>query len=835
MSGPFGATPWMYDHTDFYPLDINQSLKFNDDESQYLSWTPTAAGNRKTWTWSGWVKRGNISFFQALFASHSALNDAGYMYVGFNGDDTLSFATYSTFLISTTQVFRDTSSWYHFVFSFDATQATASNRLKLYVNGVEVTSFSDDNRSSISNTNYAWNQADKHFISGRYVNNWASPIDGYLSDVHFIDGQALDPTSFGEFKESIWIPKVYNGTYGTNGFHLEFNSNTNDASGNGNNWTANNISAHNYVTDSPTNNFAVMSSIHPSSSNFTISDGNLSLSKSGTGTFGLYSQSLMPTTGKWYFETCITGRGTSDRTRVGLANYNSVTGTSTIQSSYSGVEISTAVADKVFIVENGSTTENDTFYTALSDNDVVRFAVDMDNGRLYIGVNGNWWNYNTSQTGGDPTSGSGYVTNSTTIFDGSPMTAYSGFSAGLTTSTGQTFNFGQDSTFSGATTAGGNTDGNGKGDFKHPVPNGFLALCTANLPTPSIVDGSDYFNTVLYTGTGATRSITGVGFQPDWVWIKSRDEGTTSYTGHNVVQDSVRGVGTDTALVTNETYSEAGTGYSDAVTAFNSDGFSLGSRNQVNYNTDAFVAWNWKAGGTAVSNTDGSITSQVSANVDAGFSIVSYTGTGVDGDTVGHGLTASEPELVIIKGRTGAGYPWAVYGYPNNSAFPNDGSVVYLNDTAAMTDSTGSELSLGASTISFVDSGANINGSGQDYICYAFHSVEGYSKAGSYTGNGSTDGPFVYTGFKPAWILVKRSSGVEHWKIFDSTRDTFNAVHSRIHADESNAEYSGAGYETDFVANGFKIRTATSDYNTSGGTYIYLAFAENPFKYSNAR
>ena len=291
-----------------------------------------------------------------------------------------------------------------------------------------------------------------------------------------------------------------------------------DVSGQGNHWTPNNLDYRDSLIDSPANNFAVMSSIHPSSSNFTISDGNLSIAKSGTGIFGLYSQSLMPTTGKWYFEACITGRGSNDRTRVGVANYNSVTGTSTIQSSYSGVEISTAAADKIFIVQNGSTTEDDTFYTPLSDNDVVRFAVDMDNGRLYVGVNGNWWDYNTAETGGDPTSGSGYVTNSTTIFNGSPMTAYSGFSAGTTTSTGQTFNFGQDSTFSGARPAGGNTDANNIGDFAYAPPSGYLALCSDNLPEVTVGPNSavkpiDQFETILYTGNGGTQHIGSGGVQ----------------------------------------------------------------------------------------------------------------------------------------------------------------------------------------------------------------------------------------------------------------------------------------------------------------------------------
>ena len=178
MSGPLGSSQWMYASGE---AAAQQSLKFNDDESQYLSWSPDSAGNRKTWTWSGWVKRGNISSFQGLFASRSALNDASYMYTAFNSSNNFQFSIYSTTLATTSQVFRDTSAWYHIVVAFDATAASAADRLKFYVNGLEA-DLATDNRSSISNQDYAWNQAGLHFISGRYVNSWSNGFDGYLSE-----------------------------------------------------------------------------------------------------------------------------------------------------------------------------------------------------------------------------------------------------------------------------------------------------------------------------------------------------------------------------------------------------------------------------------------------------------------------------------------------------------------------------------------------------------------------------------------------------------------------------------------------------------------------------
>ena len=1135
-----------------------QSLKFNDDESQYLSWTPAASGNRKTWTWSGWVKlaQGLNNNPSTIFGiGGSASGDLFQITGGSSGEFRYFQNGGNTTYIVWNGRLRDVSAWYHIVLAEDTTQATSSNRIKLYLNGEQLTSFSTEIYPS-QNYDGGINNSVEHRI-GRDPNNEYNYFDGYMSDIHFIDGQALDPTSFGQFTNGYWEAIDYAGSYGTNGFHLTFaddvvsegfnavtyrgtgtsqsvsglglaadlvwikkrnttashniydsvrgvqkrlksdstnaedtrssgltsfdsdgftvvsdagvntssdtyvawcwdagsgspvsntdgsitssvkanpdygfsiisytgnsvnnatigtglnseaemviiknrtedsatdswpvwhkdigtgkylslsttnaavtssvwndggftndvisvsswnginksgttfigyafhsvagyssigsytgtgaagnavncgfrpafvmikrsnntgnwviwdttrlpqsgtiqgsylNANLGDAeespsgsndieftdtgftlqdsgiysnssgdtfiymafadtreaafwkdvSGQGNHWTPNNLDYRDSLPDSPANNFAVMSSIHPSSSNFTISDGNLSLSKSGTGTFGLYSQSLMPTTGKWYFEVCITGRGTSDRTRVGLANYNSVTGTSTIQSSYSGVEISTADADKVFIVQNGSTTENDTFYTALSDNDVVRFAVDMDNGRLYIGVNGNWWNYNTSQTGGDPTSGSGYVTNSTTIFDGSPMTAYSGFSAGTTTSTGQTFNFGQDSTFSGAKPMGAFTDDSKLGTFQYQPPAGFKSLCTANLPMPTIVDGSEHFNTVLYTGTGATQSITGVGFQPDFGWFKSRSNATS-----HELHDVIRGTGRLSSNLTDAEYTAL-----NGFVNFASDGYSLdgtGGGGEVNASGRTYAAWSWKAGGAAVSNTDGSITSQVSANVDAGFSIISWTGSGVDG-TIGHGLTKT-PEFFMTKDRNNT-RAWE--GFHKDLTV---GYVLYLNLTLGQNDAGNTYFQGGysAATSSTIALSTYLALTGRPMIGYAFHSVDGFSKVGSYTGNGSTDGPFVYTGFRPAWLMIKRIDAAADWIIWDAKRDTYNELSKFLYPNLSSGEAIGSGV-ADFLSNGFKLKNAgTANRNASGGTYIYLAFAEHPFKYANAR
>ena len=393
-------------------------------------------------------------------------------------------------------------------------------------------------------------------------------------------------------------------------------------------------------------------------------------------------------------------------------------------------------------------------------------------------------------------------------------------------------NFGQDSSFAGVATAQGNADANGIGDFYYAPPSGFLALCTANLPDPvATVDpaqgGSpqDYFNTVLWTGNGGTQSITGVGFQPDWVWIKDRSE-----ADHHVLTDSIRGV--TKSLFSNLTNAEVVS--AQDLTSFGADGFTVGTNDRVNGSSDTHVAWNWKAG-TAFSNDAsatgvGSIDSSGSVNTDVGFSIISYTGTGSAG-TVAHGLGVA-PEMYIVKRRDADGHSWPVYTSTlgatkqlrlsgTNAEITAAGITIWNN-----TEPTSSVFSVGTNTDSNASSGT--------YIAYCFASVDGYSKIGSYTANSNADGPFVYTGFRPAWLLIKKTDGSASWWLVDSTRNPFNVTNKYLLPDASTEESAGSDYTTaDFVSNGFKIRNTSTAFNS--GTHIYMAFAEQPFKYANAR
>jgi hypothetical protein len=335
----------------------------------------------------------------------------------------------------------------------------------------------------------------------------------------------------------------------------------------------------------------------------------------------------------------------------------------------------------------------------------------------------------------------------------------------------------------------------------------------------TVDDPTIYFNTKLYAGNGSTNAQTGVGFQPDWVWIKNR-----SASDHHALYDSVRGAN---EFLSSSRTNIAETTQSDGLMSFNSDGFTVGADGGVNTNSNNFVAWNWKAGGSASSNSNGSITSSVSASIDAGFSIVSWTGNG-SAATIGHGL-GSAPKVIIIKSRDNAhawfvghqsldANPWTKYmTLENNNAINDD---LIWNDTAP----TSSVFSVGGYS--------STNGSGVKFIGYCFAEKKGYSKFGSYTGNGNNDGVFLHLGFKPAWFLIKSSSNAEQWELVDNKRNTFNPLNLLLYPDQNAAEFTGSTGDRlhcDFVSNGVKLRGNASSANGSGLTYIFMAFAESPF------
>ena len=800
-------------------------MRFDGGDNARIYWEPTDTGNQKTWTLSLWVKRVSLETNQSFFTVGDSSNG---FEIRFNSDDTIivqsRVGSSNRYVQNTTEVFRDVSAWYHIVYVLDTTQSTNTNRAKLYVNGEQITliQFTTNTLYPSQDQNQRVNLSGDDFQFGisRVLSDYS---DLYLAEINFIDGTALQPTDFGE-TNGIWVPKSYSGSYGTNGFYLTFEgtgvsttsegttAQTNigdDQSGNGHNFSihSSSLAAHDVVPDAPTNNFPVMNPLdqeQQGSNENEYRDGNLDVKTIGTSPRGKTRATFaFPTSGKWYWEALHENTiGVSLGILAASADLDNSDQLGASADSY-------AYRNNGQKINNGSQTSYGSSWT---NGDVIGVLVDSDAGEIFFYKNG------TIQNSG------------TAAYTGLDMTKHfmPAFSDRTTSNNGRmSFNFGQDGTFEGQKSSG-NSDSNGIGDFAYSVPTDALALCSKNLPEPTIGPNSgtneqadDYFETVLYAGTGSTKSITGI-FQPNFVWIKARD-GAGSGRQH-MLFDSIRGA---TKVLRSHLANDEVT-VSTSLTSFNSDGFTIGGDSDVNTNSENFVAWNWKAGGTAVSNSNGTITSSVSASTDAGFSIATWTGNQSAGATVGHGLS-QKPEMFWVKAR-GASASWAVY----HSALGAT-KWLLLNSTQAATttsqewndtEPTNTVVSLGTSS-------ANSNQSAT-YVGYFFHSVEGYSKVGSYVGNGSSDGVFVYTGHRVKWLLVKRSNGSGGWHMFDNKRSASNEIDVRIESQDTAQENTSGPPHMDFVSNGFKMRTSFDNMNANGDTYIYLAFGDT-FKYSNAR
>ena len=813
----------------FYDYTLDQSARISKADSASIKMPYTSKGtatNLLKFTFSGWVKRGAVgdsTFHPIISAGTTATNDT----IVFTNVDRLEYNLRTGGSIRsshyTTAVFRDPSAWYHVVVAYDAANATAADRCKIYVNGVQQEITVNNAIETDRDTRFTNNASTADVYMGYgFRAGSAYYSDMYRAEFQMIDGQTLDPTYFAEEKSGIWVPKTYEGTYGNNGFHIDFSDTTvsagsitsvNDSSPNGLNFnTVTNVEVSDIVSDSPTNNFCTLNSVEFVNNSGFLSEGNLKISDTSSANLSASGGTIGMKSGKWYWEAHLIVQENGFNIGVVKDTESATSGTW----NYTKTNFYAINGLGTSYVSDGAGSQN-AAGTTFAQGDTVQVAYDADTGKLYFGKNGTWLN------SADPAAGTGNLeTTSDPEYGYHPATSTIGDASGYSD---VIMNFGQDSTFAGNLTAVGNTDANGIGDFKYTVPSGFLALCTSNLPDPAIdpaqdATPEDNFNTVLYTGNGSTQSITGVGHQPDFVWIKARVNRASR------LYDSVRGVGN--GLISNAVNAEAFD--ANGLTGFNADGFTVGSTDEVNYPANGFVAWTWKAGGTGVSNTDGSITSTVSANTDAGFSIVSYTGDGTVGTvTVGHGLS-SAPDMVIVKNRDDGTAEWMIWTKDLSSGQ----NLEFDTDASA---SSSNRIDAADSTVVYLvgDNGNKVNKSGNDYIMYCFHSVDGFSKVGSYVANGLANGPFVYTGFRPKWVMTKESSATSNWHINDTERDSFNVCDFPLAADSSVGEPSSTAVEIDILSNGFKIRTTNSGRNASGNTYIYLAFAEQPMKYSNAR
>jgi hypothetical protein len=565
------------------------------------------------------------------------------------------------------------------------------------------------------------------------------------------------------------------------------------------------------VPDTTVNNFATLNPLYKSGAPiFTFSEGNLRVIESGSAG-GQVNATMGVSSGKWYYEVRWAGIVAASH----ITGWTNQTTRSYPQATHSA-----------WCRSNGQTFGNsgggsNTFPLA-ANGDIINIAFDADSGKLWFGINGTYY---FSQTQVTPMSDIESSSNAAVSIDtiGSGIRYFPVFWYDNVSGAGkeQYVNFGQNPSIGGNYTPGTYTDSNGKGLFKYQPPSGFLALCEDNLPTPAIKNPGEYFKTVLYTGDGNSgRSITGVGFQPDFVWIKPRN-----FADQHVLCDSIRGPLKSLYILTN---SEANNG----VLGFNADGFTLNNWNNTNDPTDQFVSWCWKAGGPAVTNTDGSITSQVSVNQDAGFSIVSYTGNNSNA-TIGHGL-GKIPSMVIVKRRD-----FTQQWYVRHNSL-SSGHNVRLNDVASQftTGTSGNVANLTSSTTFGFNIGSTDyngpNASGGTYVAYCWAEIEGFSKFGSYVGNLSADGPFVYCGFKPAWVMVKNVSASGNWLIWDNSRSSSNANSIYLIANNTVIDQT-TGADIDFLSNGFKVKNDSVSGNGSGNTIIFAAFAESPFKYANSK
>lgn len=926
MSIPGSATPLLLATTAAAPaaaFQIDRSLRFNSADSSYLSRTPSSAGNRKTFTFSCWLKKGTVTDSQRVV--FSAFGGSGNAYVSIDfRHDSPRFLGWNgssvTFEVKATRVFRDPSAWYHMVWAVDTTQATAADRAKLYINGVQETDFQTSSYPS-QNTDLYVNTTNQHEI-GQNAGTSQAEYDGYLAEINFVDGQALAPTDFAETdSNNNWNPKDTSGlTFGTNGFHLDFADSADlgdDNSGNGNDWTPNNLvgaatvwssygDGNSYwaatVFDSTTTETTFPgnttmtwnANAHPTGITWSTSLKIRYLKNSNGGPFVFNGTTLtLSNTGHLNWTTVdISSQVTSPLTTISLSRPSSGSSESAVVAIY---------ADDVLVTDQSasdidSLIDTPTNYDAASGNNGGNYATMnpvgqtkteyfTENGNLVCGNSsvpsgssgsrgfvpstigfktGKWYAevQTTAASDGDvdfavgifPVESTGYYSTSghyalrPTGHLYSPAGVHQSYGTGAWTdddiigiavdmdSSTKTIQWFKNGTaIASATTIVANeyffgygSDGGGgsrtyratwnfgQRSFQYTPPTNHKSLCTQNLPDPTIADGSTAMDVVTRSGGGVNQSFTTL--RPGLVWEKRRET-----DGFHYLFDVNRG--NDKYLSSNATTAE---GSSSGAFTFNANSYVVSSG--FDWPSSAsIVDWVWDAGTSTVSNTDGSITSSVRANASAGFSIATYTGTGTAG-TIGHGLNAA-PSLVIAKSRSATGR-WAVY-----SSATGAGNKLYLDGTDASASSSNWNNTAPTSSVFSVGSSVETNTNTVTSIAYCFSPVSQYSAFGSYTGSGNNDGSFIYTGFAVRWLLIKcTSTSGQEWVIIDSARSPFNVADDALYANDSAAEATNSTRDVDLLSSGFKLRNGSSGATDfSERTYIYMAFAEHPFKTARAR
>ena len=693
--------------------------------------------------------------------------------------------------------------WYHFVIAINTTADTDSNRVKIYINGTQDTALaswygwpSQNSYTRFLQDNFRWGAQD----GGGSPSNMTQ---FYTADLNVIDGTNYSASDFGytDDQTGIWKPKELSGiNYGSKGFRLEFKDNSGtsattlgkDTSGNGNNCTPSNFSVtadhtNDSMLDTPTNNYCTMSQNYRYRSGITVRYGNLRCIGSNSGESHVFG-TLAVNKGKWYYE--VTKLTNTDTTKYGFVGtkflYSKNSGDIGIQSGNAADGTGMYWDSRQYLY--GMSGSEYTELGGYTTDDVLGVAFDVDKNTFYWAKNGTWLN------SADPAAGTGgYVPNDIngTHVAGDDYVPYFGGSNGGE----HAYNFGQQG-------------------FKYTPPAGFRAINSKNLASPEpagVIRPQRHFGILNWNGNDGSQTIDGLEFTPDFVWIKARRSGE-----HHFLTDVVRGAGK--RLQTSSANPESDR--SSEVTSFVRGGITVsGTHNEINGGGVNILAMCWKAGGAAVSNNDGSVTSTISANQEAGFSIVQFESQTTNIDiTVGHGL-GKKPAFWMWKSIDNT-IDW--YNYHQSIGY--DG---WINMSSASGSTTGNDAAWKAEPTSTVLT----HGSGlmnqNTIIMYVWAEIKGYSKFGVYQGNGnSTHGTYVECGFKPAFIIYKKTSGSDYWEMQNNIIDTYNPVNESLFPNRSDAQSTGR--KVDFLANGFIHRNGNGNTNEDGHTYIFMAWAEHP-------
>jgi hypothetical protein len=776
----------------FYNDVITNSCIYDDPGIWYMQYQSGVAqhDNIRQACFSFWIKRHELANRSMIVCWYNNTNNNSYF--EFQADDTLRLIQANggsvTHSPTTTQVFRDCSGWYHMHLKLDTAQAAAADRFVLHVNGIDML---QSNATIAQNevTTFAYGLSYTYYIN-RYGNS------GYrgsfsLADIHYMGDSVLtDYTDFGEFKDGIWIPKLYEGSYGTDGFHLDFKDIAdlgNDVSGEGSDFTLTNmLDSFSNSVDNPENNHCTL--------DYNIKYTTIPLRYGGTDFYNANStwynaaSTFVMETGKWYWE-CSVGSDTAYLLPGVMQRPNDRTGDICtyanhlyIDANWFGIYMRGVATYQKYT--NSAAAAFSPVGANAAASDIIQFAYDADAGYLWFGVNDVWFN------SGDPANGTN------PIFTGlsGPIVPVTSVHSHLT----NVFNFGQRGLYA-------------------TRPTGFNSLCTANLDIPSMIKpDEEAMNTVIWTGdSAATKAITGVGFSPDMVLIKARSGATTNF----VLTDTVRGV--DLGLAPNGNIVETDQATTGYLQSFDADGFTLnyggGTPTYTHRTGYTYVGWCWKMG------------------AEYGLDIQTYTGDGIAGKTVAHDLGAV-PEMMIVKNRVTNGTEWMVYHHEMHLTAPKDYYLLWDESGGRVDQVVMWNDTVPTSSVFTVGTNSNVNESGIAMVAYLFASIEGYSRAFSFVGNGNAAGPYVYLGFRPAFIMYKNAQGANNWRIYDTVRNPVDGVALKaLYPDLNNVEATADGISIDIDANGFKIKVNTAFINTNNDYFIGMAFAGQPFKYANAK